>query len=548
MKKLSMGLMLAWLSAAVPAVALSLDTLPNYQDAGMRMYVRGTQKLQEKDYVGAADDLRQAVRARPDMSEAFHNLGFALEKTGDMKSAAAAYERALGLNPNYASALNNLGFLLASLEVDVQRAVQLCQRAVELEPDSASFRDSLGWACYKAGRHDEAIRHFQAAIRLDPGFFKAYFNIGLCEFTRKNFAEAGRSFLAALKLNPGYVRAYIPLAECYEKTGQNNKAINVYQQALTKAPSGSPVKRHVEKKLKQLNSNSRSYYFANVKSIQGSSRLAEFMQRKGKGSRLGAYDARSEAMDSSTSFTPVSAVPGAEQFAAPAGAAGEDFSLVSPSGMMSQAAPAPAFSSRPAVQSGYAAPQRSSGELSISQERGLEKKYALCQSYIERGLVNEAASELERIVAVAGDSGIGRQARSLLLKARKDLDEKNRESARTHLEMGKDFFRAGKYDMAELEFRKTLEMHPENAEAVKDLALLHYNQGRFKDAYEECKRAIALDRGLKEAYIVLGSLYSKKGRVDDAVRTLRRVREVSMKRDAVDDLAERMIATLTAGS
>lgn len=543
MKRLGLGLMLAWLSAAAPGVALTLDTLPNYQDAGMRLYVSGTQKLQERDYVGAADDLRQAVRSRPDMSEAFHNLGFALEKTGDMKTAAAAYERALALNPNYASALNNLGFLLANLEADAQRAIQLCQRAVELEPDSANFRDSLGWACYKAGRHDEAIRHFQAAIRIDTNFFKSYFNLGLCEFTRKNYAEAGRNFIAALRLNSGYVRAYIPLAECYERTGQNNKAINVYQQALTKTPEGSPVKRHVERKLKQLNNNSRSYYFANVKSIQGSSKLNEFLRRKGKGSRLGDYDTKAEAMESSTSFTPVSATPGADVLAASPMDAGVDFGAGTSESGSAAYRQTTALPARRAV-----APTMSSAELSVNQERSLEKRYALCQSYLDRGLINDAAAELEKIVAVAGDSGIGRQARSLLLKARKELDEKNVESARTHLDMGKDFFRAGKYDMAESEFRKTLELHPENAEAIKDLALLHYNQGRLKDAYEECKRAIALDRGLKEAYIVLGSLYSKKGRVDDAVRTLKRVREVSMKRDAVDDLAERMIASLTAGS
>lgn len=542
MKRLGLGLMLAWLSAAAPGVALTLDTLPNYQDAGMRLYVSGTQKLQERDYVGAADDLRQAVRARPDLAEAFHNLGFALEKTGDMKTAASAYERALALNPNYASALNNLGFLLSTLEADAQRAVQLCQRAVELEPDSANFRDSLGWACYKAGRHDEAIRHFQAALRIDGNFFKSYFNLGLCEFTRKNYAEAGRNFIAALKLNPGYVRAYIPLAECYERTGQNNKAINVYQQALTKTSEGSPVKRHVERKLKQLNSNSRSYYFANVKSIQGSSKLNEFMRRKGKGSRLGDYDTKTEAMESSTSFTPVSATPGTDALSASALGSDVDFSA---SSMESRVPATPRAAVAPVQRQTV---PMGMGELSVSQERSLEKRYALCQSYLDRGLTSDAAAELGKIVAIAGDTGIGRQARSLLLKARKELDEKNVESARTHLDMGKDFFRAGKYDMAESEFRKTLELHPENAEAIKDLALLHYNQGRLKDAYEECKRAIALDRGLKEAYIVLGSLYSKKGRVDDAVRTLKRVREVSMKRDAVDDLAERMIASLTAGS
>ncbi|HNW35750.1 MAG TPA: tetratricopeptide repeat protein, partial [Candidatus Ozemobacteraceae bacterium] len=281
-----------------------------------------------------------------------------------------------------------------------------------------------------------------------------------------------------------------------------------------------------------------SYYFANVKSIQGSSKLTEFLKQKVKGGRLGAYDTKTETMESSTSFTPVSATPGADAVGSANFGSEADFSMPAASVPLSRpvvSRPAPMASVR-------------SGELSVNQERSLEKRYALCQSYIERGLVTEAASELEKIIAVAGEAGIGRQARSLLLKARKELDEKNQESAKTHLEMGKDFFRAGKFDMAETEFRKTLELHPEDAEAVKDLALLHYNQGNMKDAYEECKRAIALDRGLKEAYIVLGSLYSKKGRVDDAVRTLRRVREVSMKRDAVDDLAERMIAALTAGS
>ena len=70
------------------------------------------------------------MKLRPDIAEAFHNLGFAFEKTGDLRNAARAYERALSLKPNYPSALNNLGYLLATTETDPAKAVMLCQKAV----------------------------------------------------------------------------------------------------------------------------------------------------------------------------------------------------------------------------------------------------------------------------------------------------------------------------------------------------------------------------------------------------------------------------------
>lgn len=98
--------------------------------------------------------------------------------------------------------------------------------------------------------------------------------------------------------------------------------------------------------------------------------------------------------------------------------------------------------------------------------------------------------------------------------------------------------------MAESEFKKALSLDPESAEVCKDLALLYYNQNRHQEAFEQSKRAIALNRTLKEAYVVLASLYARKGRSDDALRTLRMVKEVSTRRDAVDELAEKMMALL----
>ncbi|HNV70642.1 MAG TPA: tetratricopeptide repeat protein, partial [Candidatus Ozemobacteraceae bacterium] len=499
MKRLRLAI-LGLLLVTGPISALSLDTLPDYQDAGMKLYVRGTQLLQENDFVSAADELRRAVKARPDMAEAFHNLGYALEKTGDLKNAAAAYERAISLKPTYASAFNNLGFLLATAEVDKARAVQLCRRAVELEPNSAAYRDSLGWASYKAGRLEDAVMHFQAALKLDANYAKSWFNLGLCEFSRKNYAEAARNFTGAIQLNTNLLKAYLPLAESFERMQQTNRALNVYQQALSKAPETSPVRKHIERQIKRLTAGSKSYYFSNVKQLQGSAKLTDFMRRRGKtGNLAGTTSKVVDPLDSSSTFTPVSLAQ-----APTAGVSGTDLSDYALGGEPTYAAPVV-----PMARSMNAAPAttpRFDSELSVNAERSLEKKYSLCQSYIERGLVQEAAKELENIVTVAGTSSIGRQARNLLLRARKMIDERNAERAGTHLTMGKDFIRSGKYDMAETELKKSLSLTPENAEAHKDLALLYYNQNRFREAYESSKRAIALDRTMKEAYVVLASL------------------------------------------
>lgn len=535
-----------------PAFSLSFDSLPGYQDEGMKLYIRGTGKIQEKNYVEAISDLKRAVKLRPDLAEAFHNLGFALERTGDLKTAARAYERALNVKPNYPSALNNLGFLLATTETDANKAIMLCQKAVELQPNSASFRDSLGWAYYKAGRVNESMAHFQAALKIDGNFHKSYFNLGLVELSKNNYTAAAEMFRNVIKLNRSYLKAYVSLADCYEKLNENSKALYVYRQALNLAPEPQPIRKHLEKKVKALTSENKNFYFSNVKKMQGSSRLQEFMNRKGKSNSMVAkYTPAPNPLESTGSFTPVSAA--AEQSVAGFETAYQPIETPSyaiethqaPVTRASAASDSDTWSSSYSSTSVYPT-MSNKPQLSVDQERELERKYSLSKSYIDRGLVGEAEKELNRIIQVAPDSStVSRQARGLLLKVRKKIEEKANEKAATHIDMGKDFFRSGQYEMAENEFGKALSLDPENAEVHKDMALLHYNRGRLREAYDASKRAIALDRTMKEPYVVLGSLYAKKGRKDDALRTLKMVKEVSTRNDAVDELANKMIAELS---
>ncbi|MEI6389419.1 MAG: tetratricopeptide repeat protein [Spirochaetota bacterium] len=96
-------------------------------------------------------------------------LGFAAWAQGRTDEAIEWYGKALELEAGNANALNGLGYVLASSGRDLVRALEYCRRALASSPDNPAYLDSLGWACFKAGRINEAREHIAAALLRAPG-------------------------------------------------------------------------------------------------------------------------------------------------------------------------------------------------------------------------------------------------------------------------------------------------------------------------------------------------------------------------------------------
>jgi serine/threonine protein kinase/WD40 repeat protein len=76
------------------------------------------------------------------------------------KAKQERYRREVEANPNAALACNNLAWAyLAAPEAlrNVQAALPLAEKAVRLEPATATYRNTLGVAYYRAGRYREAV-------------------------------------------------------------------------------------------------------------------------------------------------------------------------------------------------------------------------------------------------------------------------------------------------------------------------------------------------------------------------------------------------------
>src|SRR6185369_8017108 len=62
-----------------------------------------------------------------------------------------------------------------------------------------------------------------------------------------------------------------------------------------------------------------------------------------------------------------------------------------------------------------------------------------------------------------------------------------------HLSRAKTAFESQKYDQAEIEYRKVLQVAPQNPEAFRQLGFIYYDEGRLLQANGFLRKAFELD-------------------------------------------------------
>lgn len=126
-----------------------------------------------------------------------------LEDVGRKGAALKAMEAIIAKHPNHYQALNYVGYTLAEEGRDLERALTLLQRAVELAPKSDYILDSLAWALYRAGRMQEAWKAISEAVSAnpaaDPTIWEHYADIALA---LGKTAEARKGYYKALEHKP----------------------------------------------------------------------------------------------------------------------------------------------------------------------------------------------------------------------------------------------------------------------------------------------------------------------------------------------------------
>lgn len=99
---------------------------------------------------------REATTLAPDDTTALFQFGAALDRAGRQADAQKIFREIIAKDPLDANALNYLGYMLAEHGTSLDEAVTLIQRALKVDPENPSYKDSLGWAYFQQGKLDLA--------------------------------------------------------------------------------------------------------------------------------------------------------------------------------------------------------------------------------------------------------------------------------------------------------------------------------------------------------------------------------------------------------
>ncbi len=103
-----------------------------------------------------------AASGQPD-AEAWIGLGNILVRQRRYAAAIPAFQAALELDPEHPRALNNLAYAMWHANGDLNRALQLAQRSIQIEPDNPLYLETIGGIYLKQGDPVQAAAYLEAA-------------------------------------------------------------------------------------------------------------------------------------------------------------------------------------------------------------------------------------------------------------------------------------------------------------------------------------------------------------------------------------------------
>jgi Flp pilus assembly protein TadD len=137
----------------------------------------------KKRWMEAVDAASKAIALIPDPPEKrhwnlFYSRGMAYERSKQWLLAEADFKKALSLLPEdprteadkaaRAHVLNYLAYSWVDMGLNIDESFVMLKRAVELQPRDGYIIDSLGWAYYKLGKYEDAVRELERAVDIRP--------------------------------------------------------------------------------------------------------------------------------------------------------------------------------------------------------------------------------------------------------------------------------------------------------------------------------------------------------------------------------------------
>jgi adenylate cyclase len=241
------------------------------------LYLRARAAAQSWDKQGvlrALDLLGQALERDPNYGSALallaachqnlHVNGWDEDQERIRDQGVEYARRALRAAADDPYVLGEAAYVLGYFERDINPAITLIDRSLELNPSFAIGWSRSAWLKLWSGQTDLAIEHFEKSLRLNPRRkAPASFGIGVAYFFARRLDQAATTLLLSLQENPNWAPTYRFLASCFAHMGRARDAQDMVRRLREMTPVLIPTAEHWRIP------EDREFYLAGLRSAAG---------------------------------------------------------------------------------------------------------------------------------------------------------------------------------------------------------------------------------------------------------------------------------------
>lgn len=157
----------------------------------------------DKKYEIARKYAEEVLHFNPEYIDAITMIADSYDKEGRYKDAEQYYRKALQINPDSPVVNNNFAYFLSKFDDKLNDAEEMSLKAINAEPNNASFIDTYGWILYRKGNLEEARKFLEKALELmDNDNYELYEHLALLYFKMGKGKEAIENMKKALDSDP----------------------------------------------------------------------------------------------------------------------------------------------------------------------------------------------------------------------------------------------------------------------------------------------------------------------------------------------------------
>ena len=164
-------------------------------------YLLGSSYQQLEEYDKATVVLRQSLKIYPESRGARHTLAIASDALSYWNESDSLYEGLIESDTNDVQALNNYSYSLVERNIQLNKALAMAKKAIELEPNNAAYLDTIGWIYYKMDNVEKALSFIRKSVELDNNNAVVLEHLGDVLFSNNQIEEAMLFYLKALDID-----------------------------------------------------------------------------------------------------------------------------------------------------------------------------------------------------------------------------------------------------------------------------------------------------------------------------------------------------------